>query len=167
MVELLTIFFARYFGYILIVLLLIFFARDWKKSAPLFWQAAAAAMLSRGIITEAIRFFWHRNRPFVEQNFVPLTPYADSASFPSGHAAFFFAIGTVLYLYNKKAGMVFLAGSALMGIARVLAGLHWPSDVIAGALIGIACGWLVWKSAILYTSKVSPRPPRSLETHGF
>lgn len=160
MIDLLVIFFAKYLGYVLIGGLLVLWLRNFKKYLPVFWQILAAAVFSRGIVTEAIRFFWHRTRPFVEQNFVPLISHnVNIASFPSGHATFYFAIGTVLYLYNKKAGIVFLTGSVFIGIARVLAGVHWPSDVIAGAFIGIACGWLVWKSAILYTSKVSPRPP--------
>ena len=133
--------------------LLVFLLKDWnwKGRIVLVLQMIAAAVLSRGIITEVIRLFWYRTRPFVEQNFVPLIPHADTASFPSGHATFFFAIGTVLYLHNKKAGMVFLLGSAVIVIARVLAGAHWPSDVIAGALIGIACGLAVSKFAILYS----------------
>ncbi|TSC56690.1 MAG: Bacitracin transport permease protein BCRC [Parcubacteria group bacterium Greene0714_21] len=143
MQDLLTIFFAKYFGYVLLGILAVLWLRNFKKYLPLFWQAAAAAILSRGIITEAIRFFWHRSRPFVEQNLTPLIDHSASASFPSGHASFYFAIGTVLYFYNKKAGMVFLLGATLIGIARVLAGLHWPSDIIGGAIIGIACGILV------------------------
>ena len=144
------IFLSGYFGYILFAEFLVFWLVNRKTYPRILWEVIIAIILSRGIITEAIRFFWHRSRPFVEQNFVPLIQHADSASFPSGHATFFFAIGTVLYLHNKKAGMVFLAGSGLIGVARVFAGVHWPSDVLAGALIGIACGWLVWKSAIMY-----------------
>ena len=151
MIEVFIIFLGKYFGYILLGILLIWLLKNFRQHPPLFWQMITAAILSRGIITETIRFFWHRARPFAEQNFVPLIPHADSASFPSGHATFFFAIGTVLYMYNKKAGIVFLAGSALIVMARILAGLHWPSDIIAGAFIGIASGWLVWKSAIIYT----------------
>lgn len=143
MTDSLPIFFAKYSGYILLVLLLIFFARDYKKYLPIFVQMASAAILSRGIITEAVRFFWHRTRPFVEQNIVPLVEHSSSSSFPSGHAAFFFAIGTVLYFHNKKAGVVFLLGATLMGIARLAAGLHWPSDIIGGAIIGILSGLVV------------------------
>lgn len=153
MIDILIVFLGEYFGHILLAGLLVFLlsrfagsrkaGKDWKKHISLVLQMIVATILSRGIITETVRFFWHRARPFVEQNFVSLIPHANSASFPSGHATFFFAIGTVLYLYNKKAGIVFLAGSALVGIARVLAGLHWSSDVAVGAAIGIVCGWLV------------------------
>jgi len=147
------VFLGEYLGYILVAGALAFWWENRKKYPRLLWQALLAAILSRGIITEAIRFLWHRSRPFVEQNFIPLIPHADSASFPSGHAAFFFAIGTVLYVYNKKAGMVFLLGSALMGIARVAAGVHWPSDVAWGAVIGVVCGFIVSKFAILYSRR--------------
>ena len=141
--ELLIKFFAEYLGYILIVGFLVFFWKNKKKYPKLIFEAILAAVLSRGIITEAIRFFWQRSRPFVEQNIAPLMEHSSSASFPSGHASFYFAVGTVLYFYNKKAGILFLLGSAVIGITRVAAGLHWQSDVIAGALVGIASGFLV------------------------
>jgi undecaprenyl-diphosphatase len=86
---------------------------------------------------------WYRARPFVEQGFTPLIEHSPSASFPSGHATFFFALGTVLYLYNKKAGALFLLAAAILSAARVAAGLHWQSDIIAGAAIGIVAGVLV------------------------
>lgn len=156
MIDLLVIFFAKYLGYILIGGLFIFLARDWKKCLSLFWQVAAAAILSRGIIAEAIRFFWHRTRPFVEQSIAPLVEHSSSPSFPSGHAAFFFAVGTVLYFYNKKAGIVFLLGSTVIGIARVFAGLHWPSDIAGGAVIGILSGFFVVQiSKRLWKNKLS------------
>ena len=71
--------------------LAVFLLKDWRKHISLALQMVAAVILSRGIITEIIRFFWHRSRPFVEQNFIPMISHADSASFPSGHATFFFA----------------------------------------------------------------------------
>lgn len=149
--DALIIFFGQYFGYILVGLLALFLLR--KRYMGLVLEMIVAAILSRGIITETIRFLWQRSRPFVEQNFVPLIPHADTASFPSGHATFFFAIGTVLYVHDKKAGMAFLVGSALVVIARVFAGLHWPSDIIGGALIGVACGLAASKFAILYSRR--------------
>lgn len=101
----------------------------------------------------------------MEQNFVPLIPHANSASFPSGHATFFFAIGTVLYMYNKKAGVVFLAGSALIGVARILAGLHWTSDIVGGALIGVASGVLiVWVSKTFFSKKKAASGADRLES---
>src|SRR3989344_4103891 len=149
--KVVIVFFAKYLGYILIAGLLVFLLNCWRKRIFLVPQMILAAILSRGIITEGIRFLWHRDRPYVGMGADPLITPMDSASFPSGHATFFFALGFVLHFYNKRLGILFLAGSAIVGAARVFALVHWPSDIIAGALIGIASGWLAWKSAILYT----------------
>jgi undecaprenyl-diphosphatase len=154
MTDLLTIFFAKYFWYVLLGVLAVLWLRNFKKYLPLFWQVATAAILSRGIITEAIRFFWQRSRPFVEQDLTPLIEHVASPSFPSGHAALYFAIATIVYAHNKKAGIFFFAGAVLIGMGRVLADIHWPSDIVAGAIVWIISGLLVvqlskriWKNA--------------------
>ena len=38
---------------------------------------------------------------------------------------------------DKKRGWIYLAGAALIGLARVAAGVHWPSDILAGAIVGL------------------------------
>tara|TARA_B100000315_G_C14229462_1_gene430229 strand:+ start:162 stop:629 length:468 start_codon:yes stop_codon:yes gene_type:complete len=137
------VFLGEYLGHILLVGLLVFWWENRKKYPRLLWGLFAAAILSRGIVTELIRFFWERPRPFVEQNITPFIEHVASPSFPSGHATLFFALGTALFLYNKTAGVVFLLGAAILSSARVFAFLHWPSDIIGGAAIGIISGVLV------------------------
>jgi undecaprenyl-diphosphatase len=62
-----------------------------------------------------------------------------NSSFPSDHAALFFALSTGLFLANKKAGMfAYLYTLILICIPRIYLGLHFLSDIIMGALIGIA-----------------------------
>ena len=98
--------------------------------------AGAASVIARLGVTELIRFFYHHPRPFVVLPDVHQL-FTDSAwSFPSGHATFFFALATVIYLYNKQWGTGFLLAAALITVGRVIAGVHYPSDIIAGALIG-------------------------------
>ena len=145
MIEFLIVFFGEYLAYILAVGILVFWWKSRKVHVKFFWQAIAAAILSRGIIVELIRLFWERPRPFIENNITPLIEHAASSSFPSGHAAVFFALGTVLYFYNKKAGVIFLLGAAILSSARVFAFLHWPSDILAGAIIGITSALLVFR----------------------
>ncbi|MBI2626368.1 MAG: phosphatase PAP2 family protein [Candidatus Nealsonbacteria bacterium] len=140
------IFFAKYLGYILAVLVFLLFWRKWK----IIFQVFLAAIIARLGIVELIRWLWEGPRPFVENNVNLLLEHSDSGSFPSGHAAFSFALSTVVYFYNKKVGALAFAASFLISISRVFAGIHWPSDILAGALVGIFSGWLV---KILLTSK--------------
>ncbi|MDO8436317.1 MAG: phosphatase PAP2 family protein [bacterium] len=138
------VFFAENLGYVLLLLLLLFLVKDLKKYWPMAFQALLAAILARFGITELIRFFWERQRPFVENKVNLLLSHDITGSFPSGHAAFFFGLSAVVYFYNKKAGVFFLFASFLISISRVFAGVHWPSDILMGAVVGVFSGWLIF-----------------------
>lgn len=134
------IFFASYLAYVLIIafaIFILFSGYEWRKRFEALGVVLVSVFIARGVITELIRFFYHRPRPFIDLPIQPL--FTDPAwSFPSGHATFFFALATSVYLYNKKWGIGFYIATILMTISRVVAGIHYPSDIIAGALIGIA-----------------------------
>lgn len=132
-------------GYFLIAVLLFLVIKDWKRYFPMASRAVFAAIISRFVITNIIRFLVQRPRPFVDNHVNFLLPQSIESSFPSGHAAFYFAIATVVYLHNKKLGILFFAGSILMGVARVFGGVHWPSDILTGAAVGIFSGWFMFQ----------------------
>jgi undecaprenyl-diphosphatase len=69
---------------------------------------------------------------------------ADRFSFPSGHALNAFAIGSVIALAFPLAAVPVLAVAASVAASRVVLGLHWLSDVLAGALVGLVIGTSVW-----------------------
>jgi len=141
----LGVFFAKYFGYLLIFFLLLFLIKNFKKYWPMVVKAFSAAILARLVIVNIIRFFYYRPRPFIANQVNLLLSDEPTGSFPSGHAAFYFAISTIVFLFNKKAGTFFLIASFLISIARVFSGIHWPSDILTGALIGIFSAWLITK----------------------
>src|SRR5258708_24900384 len=99
-------------------------------------------MVSRGIVTELIRYFYHHERPFSFYNFTPLIPEV-GWSFPSGHAAWFFALATVIWYVNRKWGVWYFVLSVVMGIARIYVGVHWPLDVLGGIVAGVVVGGVV------------------------
>jgi|SRR3989338_2296338 len=138
------IFLASYLAYILAALFVIWLVlakivRDEKIKIAV--SAIIGSVLGRGLLVESIRFFYHHPRPFAALSGVKQLLFETSYSFPSGHATFFFALSSVAYYYDKKAGIAFFILSGIMGIARIMAGAHYPFDIIGGAFAGSVIGF--------------------------
>ncbi|MDP1689667.1 MAG: phosphatase PAP2 family protein [bacterium] len=143
------VFFASYLAYILGALFfaLVFFSAYSKREKwELLLVVGISSVVARFGVTELIRFFYHRPRPFLD---LPVHQLLTSTewSFPSGHATFFFAVATAVYLHNKKWGIGFFIATVLMTVSRVAAGIHYPSDIIVGAFIGIVVAYATFYGA--------------------
>jgi len=138
----LAIFFAQYSGYFLLLILVFLLFKNYRRYKNLVFVSLGSALVSRFLFTELIRHLYFRSRPFVENSVNLLIYHKPTASFPSGHASFYFALSTAAYFYNKKLGIFFFLVSFLMGISRIYCGLHWPSDILVGVAIGVLVGWL-------------------------
>ena len=137
---------ANYLGYFLILgtAYFLFKEKDWKKRFLNLSFISLAVILSRGLLTEIIRFFYFRPRPFVALEFEPLFNHsALQAAFPSGHAAFYFALAFAIFFINRRLGVWYTIGAVFMGLARVYAGVHWPLDIVAGALVSLLSVFVV------------------------
>ncbi len=139
--EVIIIFSAKYLGFVLLAVFLILFLKN--RDPKFLLIPLVSALVSRFVFTEIIRFFYFRPRPFVEKGITPLIEHASTASFPSGHAAFYFALSAGVYHFNKKAGLWFFIVSATISLARVFAGLHYFTDILAGLVIGLLSYFLV------------------------
>ncbi len=139
-----AIFFAEYLPYLLVVgfLVLVFRQPGPRRKFYLFAEGSLAVILARGIVTESVMFFYRTVRPFALLGFSPLINESGS-SFPSGHMAWFFALAIVVWFADRKWGAWYFALAALMGIARIYAGVHWPVDILGGVAIGLASGWFI------------------------
>lgn len=86
-----------------------------------------------------------RLRPFIENPEVALLiPEPASFSFPSGHTASSFAAAWILFLRSKKMGVPALILALLIAFSRLYLYVHYPSDVLAGLILGILVAQIVW-----------------------
>ncbi|MEZ5101609.1 MAG: phosphatase PAP2 family protein [Thermoleophilia bacterium] len=100
--------------------------------------AAGAGALLALALAQPIAHLVDRPRPYVAHPDVVhlyLSRTSDP-SFPSDHATAAFAIAVAILLRNRRAGLVVLALAAILAAGRVLLGVHYPADVLAGAMLG-------------------------------
>jgi undecaprenyl-diphosphatase len=116
--------------------------RERSRAAVL---AAAATPLAL-VLAQVVSRLVDRPRPFVDHagQVHLFAKHAADAGFPSDHATASFAIATALVLYNRRWGSVALAFAALLAAGRVGIGVHYPTDVLAGAALGAGTTGLVW-----------------------
>lgn len=74
-------------------------------------------------------------RPFVVENVIPLIPHAPDNGFPSDHTLLVAAIAGIIFTKNKKLGLILFLLAILIGVARVIAKVHYPVDVIGSIII--------------------------------
>jgi undecaprenyl-diphosphatase len=121
-----------------------------RGAAHAAWRrASVAAVLSAGLglaVGKAISELVDRARPFVaDPHGVHLfSGHAADPGFPSDHATAAFAIAVAILLRKREWGMVALALAAVLSVGRVALGVHYPSDVLAGAALGTAAALALW-----------------------
>jgi membrane-associated phospholipid phosphatase len=70
---------------------------------------------------------------------------SNEPSFPSDHAVAAFAIAFTVAFSGRRMGALFLGGASVIALSRVVAGLHYPGDVLGGAAIGfVAAALVLW-----------------------
>ena len=129
----------------------------WPKTRRAGWAGVFALLLSLLCTNILLKHLFTRTRPWlVIEGLVPLVAERDPNSFPSGHtsAAFAAAIAWFHTLPKRWMRLTGLAMAALMGLSRLYVGVHFPSDVLCGALVGTLCGFLGWK-LLIYIEKRS------------
>jgi undecaprenyl-diphosphatase len=98
---------------------------------------ALLAGLFAWLLTLLIKHIFPTIRPFIKNGGeVDVLFKPTDSAFPSAHTAMAFSLAVTVFMHNRKVGWYYLGGALLIGIARVLANVHYPVDILGGALIG-------------------------------
>ncbi len=98
------------------------------------------------VVSELIKAFFPTLRPYLVNGSHPLVFLTETdGSFPSSHTALAFSLATTIWLHDKKIGWLYLICAVVIGIARVMANVHYPRDIFAGAVLGILVSFTVEK----------------------
>lgn len=129
--------------------------REFEKRKYAFFVIATSAIVS-WTTSLVLKIIFSSSRPFVLFTDInSLIDYGWNDSFPSGHAMFFSALATSIFFYYKKVGSVYIIFAFLIGIARVVAGIHFPVDVIFGWFFGVLVAVLV--RFFFFKTKIIPK----------
>ncbi|MCS7286491.1 MAG: phosphatase PAP2 family protein [Anaerolineae bacterium] len=103
------------------------------------------SLITANLILKGINLLYFRPRPFDthQVNLLFYKPW--DSSFPSNPATTGFSIAVAVALNDPVWGIPFLILAVLLGFSRIFCGVHYPSDVLAGALLGAATAWFYWK----------------------
>jgi len=113
-----------------------------KKKSFQCVSATGMAVLMVSWLSPALKAFFHRPRPHIywgHVNVIFSKPL--NGAFPSGHTAIIFSIAFILNHYYPQKMRWAYALAAWVAITRVYVGAHYPTDLVGGAVFGVACGW--------------------------
>jgi membrane-associated phospholipid phosphatase len=119
-----------------------------RKNKKLRFQAyyIIGSVLTAVVITNILKYTINRPRPFVTYSFIEKVTSGGSPSFPSGHTSDAFVLAMALSLAFPRSWVIIpsFLWAFLMGYTRMGLGVHYPADVLVGALIGIASALLIY-----------------------
>ena len=123
------------------------------------WKfVAAGATLSALLgllVNAALGHLWYHPRPFVDHpgQTVLLVHHGADNSFPSDHATVAFAIAFAALAFHRI-GLLFLVAATLIGLDRILVGVHYPIDVMASAVVGFSAAAVVTTVGRQYLDRI-------------
>ncbi len=106
------------------------------ESWPMVLLLALAFAVERGCYFVFKSSFKRNRPPQAIPGYQSVIQPSDQFSFPSGHTSAAFLVATALHIYFPMLGLVLYGWATCVGAARVVLGVHFPTDVLAGALMG-------------------------------
>lgn len=127
--------------WIVLALILIFFKKTRKCGVLMLISMVIGVIVGNGIIKNIVQ----RQRPcWIDSSIPLLIPNPSDYSFPSGHTLASFEAAIMIFLHNKKWGIAAIVLALIIGFSRLYLFVHFPSDVLCGAILGTCISLLVY-----------------------
>src|SRR3989344_4239452 len=142
----LGVFLAGALGPILFIGALIFILKQptFKQQFSVFTLIMLALSISVGFLLLG-RAFYESPRPFAVLEITTLVDHDPTNSFPSGHTIVYTSLAAAMWFVRREIGYWFLAGAVFIGLARIFVGIHWPTDILGGLVLGVISGFIAYK----------------------
>ncbi|MGW8429195.1 undecaprenyl-diphosphatase [Peribacillus simplex] len=139
------VFIAEYMIYFLVLAVLMFLFSRRNKNRIMVICAFITLVISE-LLAKIAGQFHSNNQPFAElPNVNRLVEKAVNNSFPSDHTIIFFSFCITFWLFKRGWGILWVILAVLVGISRIWVGVHYPADVLVGAIISIVSATIVYK----------------------
>ncbi len=162
MLDLVSIFLATklHIVVILIALVAIAFASDFQRLRTLVLASIALPLVF--LTSRIASLFFENPRPFLEHDFVPLITHAADNGFPSDHALLVFAVASIVFTFNKQVGISLFVLAVLVGVGRVLVGVHHVIDIVGSFIIAAVITYMIVAILQMFLNQTSPNDTRIL-----
>ena len=141
-----------------LVLMVVFYRKEGIRAVYVLCLAVLLVAITDPLCVQILKPWFHRLRPCAPTEIIPGARYLigtrSSYSFPSAHAMNIFAQAALFSLAYRKKWIYFMGFAVLIGFSRIYVGVHYPLDVIGGAMIGCFCG-----GALYFLSRAFARSP--------
>ncbi len=97
--------------------------------------------ISSWLLAHFLKFIFHIQRPFIQNNIVPLF-HESGYSFPSEHTAVLTALAFAIYSINKRLGIICFIFMFIVALSRIIIGVHYPIDILGGIIVGLFTAYL-------------------------
>jgi len=112
--------------------------------------STVTALVLANLFVKALNLVYWRWRPFTFHEVTLLFYHPSDSSFPSNAATVGFCIATSIWLFDRKVGAILYVVAALFGLSRIIGGVHYPTDILGGLVIGsVAAYWVSRKMPFL------------------
>ena len=142
--NILIVLIAKYLIVFILVFWAIFFLALDKQSKLRFLNLSVLTFPFAFLLTKVLALFIYTTRPFVSEHIQPLINHVPDNGFPSDHTVLTMSLAVVVFVFNRKVGLILAFLSLCIGLSRIVAKIHQPFDIFGSVCIAVLSCYASW-----------------------